>query len=119
METHVFRVWHRGVDVENGEVNAQKFCPWGADDGINEEFGRGEISHGCTFVARMADAIATNSESNGMYFVFLRPIIATYAAIGWAFMSWGMRFGDEETCVSARYVSDTLEEVTKFVGKTT
>jgi hypothetical protein len=29
-----------------------------------------------------------------------------------------MRFGDEETCVGARYVPDTLEESPKFVGKT-
>ncbi len=29
-----------------------------------------------------------------------------------------MRFGDEETCVSAGYISDTLEESPEFVGKT-
>ncbi len=29
-----------------------------------------------------------------------------------------MQFGDEKTCVSARDISDTLEESSKFVGKT-
>ncbi len=28
-----------------------------------------------------------------------------------------MRFGDEEACDSARYVSDTLEELLKFISK--
>jgi hypothetical protein len=31
---------------------------------------------------------------------------------------WDVRFGDEEACVSARYVTDTLKELPKFVGKT-
>ncbi len=43
-ETHVFRVWHRGVEVEIGEVDAQKLGPRGTDGGVDEEFGRGEIS---------------------------------------------------------------------------
>ncbi len=50
-EMHVFGVWHGGVEVEIGDVNAQNLCPWGADDEVDEEFGRGEISHWCAFVA--------------------------------------------------------------------
>jgi hypothetical protein len=45
-----------------------------------------------------------------MFFFFLQSILAAYTAIGGAFVSWNMQFGDEETCVSAGYVSDTLEE---------
>jgi hypothetical protein len=43
METRVFRVWQRGVEVEIGKVDAQKLCPWGTDGGIDEEFGHDEI----------------------------------------------------------------------------
>ncbi len=46
---HVFGVWHGGVEVENGKVDAQKLCPRGTDGGIKEEFGRGEIGHRCAF----------------------------------------------------------------------
>ncbi len=42
-ERHVFGVWHGGVEVEIGKVNAQKLCPLGANGGIDEEFGCGEI----------------------------------------------------------------------------
>jgi hypothetical protein len=44
METNIFGVWHGDVEVDIGEVDAQKRCPWGTDGGIDEEFGRGEIS---------------------------------------------------------------------------
>ncbi len=50
-ETHLFRVWHGGVEVEIGKVDAQKLCLQGTDGGIDEEFGRGEIGHWCAIVA--------------------------------------------------------------------
>jgi hypothetical protein len=53
-----------------------------------------------------------------MFLFFLRSIIATHAAVGGAFVSWNLRFADEEICVRAGYVSDTLEELAEFVGKT-
>ncbi len=37
-EMHVFGVWHGGVEVEIGEVDAQKLCPQGTDGGIDEEY---------------------------------------------------------------------------------
>jgi hypothetical protein len=36
MEMHVLGVWHGGVEVEIGEVNAQKLGPRGTDGGIDE-----------------------------------------------------------------------------------
>ncbi len=36
METHVLGVWHGGVEVEIGKVNAQKLGPRGTDGGIDE-----------------------------------------------------------------------------------
>jgi hypothetical protein len=36
METHVLRVWHGGVEVEIGKVDAQKLGPRGTDGGIDE-----------------------------------------------------------------------------------
>jgi hypothetical protein len=45
METHVFRVWHGGVEVEIGKVDAQKLSPQSADCGIDEEIGHGGIRH--------------------------------------------------------------------------
>ncbi len=74
MEIYVFGVWHGGVKVEIGKANAQKICPQGADGGMDEEFGHGEISHGCTLVARIANMIAADSESNMTFFAFLGPI---------------------------------------------
>jgi hypothetical protein len=44
-ETHVFGVWHGGVEVEIGKVDAPKHGPRGTDNGaVEEEFGHGEIS---------------------------------------------------------------------------
>ncbi len=43
MEMHVFRVRHGGIEVEIGEVHAQKLSPRGTDGGIDKEFGHGEI----------------------------------------------------------------------------
>jgi hypothetical protein len=53
-----------------------------------------------------------------MFVFFLRSMIAAYAAIGGVFASWNMQFGDDKTCVNAGDVSYTLEESSKFVGKT-
>jgi hypothetical protein len=36
METHVLEVWHGGVEIKNGKVNAQKLCPRATDGGIDE-----------------------------------------------------------------------------------
>ena len=62
--------------------------------------------------------IAVNSEPNAMLLLFLQSIIVAYAALGGGFVSWNMRFGDEKACVSVRDVSDTLEDLPKFVFKT-
>ncbi len=35
-ETYVLGVWHGGVEVEIGEVDAQKLGPRGTDGGIDE-----------------------------------------------------------------------------------
>jgi hypothetical protein len=96
METHVFGVQHGGIEVETGKVDAQKLSPWGADGEIDEEFGHGEISRWCAFVAWIVNAIATNSEPYAM----------------------NVQLGDEKICVSARDVSNTLEKLPKFVCKT-
>jgi hypothetical protein len=53
-----------------------------------------------------------------MFLFFLQSTIAAYVAIGGAFVSWNVQFGDEKACVSAGVVSDTLEELPEFVGKT-
>jgi hypothetical protein len=118
METHVFGVRHGGVEIEIGKANAQKLSPQGADCGIDEDFGPGEISHWCAFLAWIVDAIATNSEPNAMLLFFLWSIIAADAAIGGKFVRWNLQFVNEETCVSDGDVSDTLEELPEFVGET-
>jgi hypothetical protein len=53
-----------------------------------------------------------------MFLFFVWSIIAAYAAVGGAIVSWNVQLGDEKTCVSAVNISDTLEELPKFVGKT-
>jgi hypothetical protein len=118
MEMHVFGVRHGRVEVEIGKVNAQRHSPWGADGGVDEEFGHDEISRWCAFVAWIVDAIAANIELNAMLHFFQRSIIAAYAAVCGVFVSWNVQFGDEKSCVSAGDVSDTLEELPKFFGKT-
>jgi hypothetical protein len=45
-EMHVFKVWHGGVEVKIGKVDAQKLCPRCTDGGIDEEFDRGELAIG-------------------------------------------------------------------------
>jgi hypothetical protein len=61
METHVFGVQHGGVEVEIGEVNAQKLCPRGTDGGTDWELGCGEINCWCALVAWIVNSIAANS----------------------------------------------------------
>jgi hypothetical protein len=90
MEMHVFGIRHGGVEVEIGKVDAQKLCPQGTDGGINEEFGRGEISHWCAFVAWIVNAIAANSKANAMFLSFLWLIISANTAVGGAFVSWNV-----------------------------
>ncbi len=87
MESHVFGVWHGGVEVEIGKVNAQKLGPRGTDGGIDEEFGRGEIGHWCALVAWFVDLIAANDEPNAMFLFLLWFVIAANAAVGGAFVS--------------------------------
>ncbi len=86
-ETHVFGVWHGGVGVEIDKVDAQKCCPQGTDERMDEEFGRGEIGCLCAFVARIVDAIVANGEPNMMFLFFLWSKISANVAIGGAFVS--------------------------------
>ncbi len=88
METHIFGVWHGGVEVEISEVNAQQLCPRSTDGGSYEEFGHGEIGHWCAFVAWIVDAIATNGEPNVVFLFFLWSINAANAAKCGEFVSW-------------------------------
>jgi hypothetical protein len=70
-EMHVFGVQHGGVEVEICKVDAQKLGPRGTDGGIDDEFGHGEIGYWCAFVAWIVIAIATNSELNAIFILFL------------------------------------------------
>jgi hypothetical protein len=90
MEMHVFRVRHGCVEVEIGEVEAQKLGTRGTDVGIDEEFGRGEIGHWCALVAWIVDVIAPKGEPNAMFLFFLWLVIAANAAVGGAFVSWNV-----------------------------
>ncbi len=60
-----------------------KNFPQGIDGGIDEEFGRGEISRWCVFVASMFDAVATNNEPNAIFLFFLLSIISVNARVCW------------------------------------
>ncbi len=50
------------------------------------------------FFAWIVDVIAANSEPNTMLLFFLWAIIAAYAAVGGAFVSWNVQFGYEKMC---------------------
>ncbi len=52
-----------------------------------------------------------------MWFVFLRKIVATDAAVGGSFVVWHFVFCNEEAGVGAFDIADALEEAAKFVGK--
>jgi hypothetical protein len=95
-KTHVLGVWHGGVEVEIGKVDAKKLGPRGTDGRIDEELGRGEIGRWCALVACIVNAIAANGEPNAMLLFFLWSVIAAKAAVGRAFVSWNMRLGDEK-----------------------
>ncbi len=88
MERHVLGVKHGGVEVEIGKVDAQKLGPRGTDGGIDEYFDCGEIGCWCALVAWIVDAITTNSEPNMMFLFLLLLVIAAYACLGGAFVSW-------------------------------
>ncbi len=66
MEMHALRVWHGGVEVEIGKVDAQKLGPRGTDGGIDEYFGRSEIGRWCALVAWIVNPHAVNGEPNKM-----------------------------------------------------
>jgi hypothetical protein len=90
IEMHLFGVWHGAVEVEIGEVDAQKLGPRGTDGGVDEEFGCVEIGGWCALVAWIVNAIAVNSEPNTMFLLFLWLVIAANAAVGGAFVSWNV-----------------------------
>jgi hypothetical protein len=52
-----------------------------------------------------------------MWFVLLRTIVATDAAIGGSFVVWHFVFHNEEAGVGAFDVTEALEEAPKFIGK--
>ncbi len=52
-----------------------------------------------------------------MRFVFLRTVVAADASVGGAFVFWYLFFCDEEAGAGAFYITNSLEEATKFVGK--
>jgi hypothetical protein len=53
-----------------------------------------------------------------MSLFFLRLVIAANVSVGGEFVSWNKWLGDEKTCVSARDISDALEKLPNFIGKT-
>ncbi len=69
-------------------------------------------------VAWIVNAIAANGEPNMMCLFLLWLVIAVNAAVSGAFMSWNEQLGDEKTCVSAGDISDALEKLPNFIGKT-
>ena len=66
-ESHVFRVGHRSVEVEVGQINAEEHGSRGADGGVDEEFGSEEIRSGSPFIAGKVNEVTADSESSACH----------------------------------------------------
>ncbi len=80
-EAHVFRIGHRSVEVEVGQVNAEEHGARGADCGVDEEFGGEKIRSGSALIAGKVDEVTADSESNAVDLLLLRADVADDAAV--------------------------------------
>ncbi len=88
LASHVLGVWHGGVEVDIGKVNAQKLGPRGNDGGIDEYFGCDEIGRWCALVSWIVNPIAANGDPNIMFLFLLWSVFAANASVGGGFVSW-------------------------------
>ncbi len=78
---HVVIVFHWGVHIEIGKVDAVERCPRSRDNGDEKEFSCGEISSGRALVPRVVNAIVTHGKPSPAWFVLLRTIIVNNTSI--------------------------------------
>jgi len=83
-EAHVFRIGHRSVEVEVGQINAEEHGSRGADGGVDEEFGGEEIRSGNALIAGKVNEVTANSESSAVDLLLLRADVADDATVGGA-----------------------------------
>ena len=70
-DAHVFRTVHRGHKVEVLDVKACTFRITSREDTVNDQFDKVEGCCGSAYVARVADAIATNRDSRSIRVILL------------------------------------------------
>ena len=59
-EAHVFRIGHRSVEVEVGQVNIKEHGAWCADGGVDEEFGGEKVRSGGACVSGKINEITAD-----------------------------------------------------------
>ena len=90
MEAHVFRIGHRTVEVEVGQVNAEEDGTRGADCGVDEEFGGEKIRSGSALIAGKVNEVTADSESSAVDLLLLWADIADIATVGGALVFWDL-----------------------------
>ncbi len=90
MEAHVFRIGHRSVKVEVGQVNAEEHSARGADCGVDEEFCGEKIRSGSALIAGKVDEVTADSELSAVDLLLLRADVADDATVGGALVFWDL-----------------------------
>ena len=80
VESHVLGVNHSCVEVEIFDVDGHEMCTFGGDDTVEENLGGKHVGHGCA-AARVNNSVATNSEVDVIWVIFLRLVICTDSSI--------------------------------------
>jgi len=89
-EAHVFRIGHRSVEVEVGQVNAEEHGARCADGGVDEEFGGEKVRSGGALVAGKVDDITADRQASAMDLFLLRVDVADDATVGGALVFWDL-----------------------------
>jgi len=71
LDANIFRLWHWRIQIEVLKVNGAEACTFPGEDTVEEEFDefkRGSVS---TNVARIADSVASNSDTSSIRVILL------------------------------------------------
>jgi hypothetical protein len=94
-DSHVFKVWHGGIQVKISYVGRHEFCVVGGEYTIEEDFYEGHASYGGADRAVVVDSIATAGESDSVLARFMWAVVCTYAEVCCLAICWECRDGDE------------------------
>jgi hypothetical protein len=71
LDAHIFGIWHRSVKVEVLEINGAKPSAFPGEDTVEEEFDKFQGCGVGTNIARVANAVAADSDTGAIGVIFL------------------------------------------------